>query len=70
MIVFVLEVLQTQDDYTKLCNEWAKLYDEKGFWYNLTARATLPGTLRSELSTSELSRARNILTGKGISPDF
>lgn len=66
----VLSALQTQADYTKLCREWTKLYDEKGFWRNLTARPTLPGTLRSELSAKELSRARTILTDKGIAPDF
>lgn len=66
----VLAVLQTQADYTKLCGEWTKLYDEKGFWHNLTAKSTLPGTLQSELSSIELSRARNILTEKGIAPDF
>lgn len=66
----VLSALQTRADYMKLCREWSNLYSEKGFWHNLTAQSTLPGTLQSELSSKELTRARTILTDKGIAPDF
>lgn len=69
-IYSVLEMLQTQADYTRLSQVWTELYDEMGFWYNLEARSTLPGTLQSELNKKELSRARTILTDKGITPDF
>lgn len=66
----VLACLQTQADYVKLCRAWRDLYEEKGWWFRLQAMSTLPGTLTSELDASELSRARAILTDKGITPDF
>lgn len=66
----VLSCLNTQADYVKLCNAWCSLYVEKGWFNRLTAKATLPGTLTSELSTGELTRARGVLTDKGITPDF
>ncbi len=69
----VLECLNTQADYMMLENAWVNYYKQKS-WYvqhmNLQAESTVPAILRSELDANELQRCRDILTAKGITPDF
>lgn len=66
----VLGMLNSQADYMKLCNVWAQHWASAGWLAQMDVRSTLPATLKSELSSSELSKARNILLSKGITPDF
>ena len=66
----VLECLNTQADYMKLCKSWISSYSNWGFFVRSGVKATLPAQLQSELSSSELAKARNILIDKGITPDF
>lgn len=54
-------------------NAWVNYYKQKS-WYvqhmNLQAESTVPAILRSELDANELQHCRDILTAKGITPDF
>lgn len=69
----VLGVLNTQADYLKLEQAWINYYESHSWIIrnlSLQAEGTLPAILKSELTRSELAKARTILTGKGITPDF
>lgn len=69
----VLQLLNTPADYLKLEREWVNYYNSKSWLIrNLDwqAQGTLPAVLKSELTKSELQQCRNILTSKGITPDF
>lgn len=69
----VLESLNTQADYMKLERAWVNYYESQSWIIrNLSyqAESTLPAILTSELTKSELTKARNILIQKGIQPDF
>lgn len=72
----VLQSLNTQADYMKLCTAWESLVASAPWWKkNLTfagvqSRSTLQSLLHAELNSSELEHAREILRAKGITPDF
>lgn len=66
----VLGCLNTQADYMKLCRAWLTHWQESGWFARQATEPTLPGQLQAELDKTELAKARNILSGKGIEPDF
>lgn len=66
----VLGMLNSQADYMKLSQVWSRKWALLGWPLTEYIPMTLPGLLKSELNSSELLQARNILTSKGITPDF
>ena len=72
----VLGVLKTPADYHYLCRCWASYWKGLGWMarHNDTSfgfgNSTLSGMLSNELTQSELQNCRDILTRKGITPDF
>lgn len=68
----VLGMLNTQADYMKLSKAWAQKWSSSGWAVRnvMYQSSTLPGLLKSELDSSELAHAREILQSKGITPDF
>ena len=71
-IYSVLGMLNTQADYMKLSKAWAQKWSSSGWAVRnvMYQSSTLAGLLRSELNSSELEHAREILRAKGITPDF
>lgn len=69
----VLGSLNSQADYMMLEATFANYYKEKSWVIrnlSLQAESSIPAVLKSELTSSELQKCRNILTAKGITPDF
>ena len=67
------KILKLREKHMKLEKEWVNYYNSKSWIIrNLDwqAQGTVPAVLKSELTKSELQKCRNILTSKGISPDF
>lgn len=69
----VLESINTQADYMKLEKAWVSYFESQSWVIrnlSIQAYSTLPAVLKSELTKKELTKARNILIEKGITPDF
>lgn len=70
-----LEALKTNADWVYLKYTWTRMYDSGSrlgqIWQGmLDITRSLPDTLSWELSSKELQNCRDILTRKGITPNF
>lgn len=76
-IYAVLGELRTQADWEYLQRYWENSFDKSNIGWGgivlsgmMGVATTLEATLHSELTKKELQHCRDILTAKGITPDF
>lgn len=76
-IYAVLSALRNQSDWEYLKRYWTEYCESLPWWQrlndnlmNTSTYKSLAASLKYELDSTELQRCREILTAKGITPDF